>query len=62
MLEMIKLVVFVPETHSDLVRKAMGEAGAGIVGHYNFSSFSVKGVGRFKPKKGPTRRLVRSGN
>lgn len=52
MSEMVKLVVFVPETHAERVRKAMGEAGAGIVGHYDFCSFSVKGVGRFKPKKG----------
>ncbi len=52
MSEMVKLVVFVPETHADIVRKTMGEAGAGVVGHYGFSSFSVKGTGRFKPEKG----------
>ncbi len=52
MSEMVKLVVFVPETHADMVRKAMGEAGAGVVGHYSFCSFSVKGTGRFKPEKG----------
>lgn len=52
MSEMVKLVVFVPEKYADKVRKAMGEAGAGIVGYYSFSSFSVKGIGRFKPEKG----------
>lgn len=50
--ETVKLVVFVPETHANMVRKAMGEAGAGIVGDYKFGSFSVKGMGRFIPMKG----------
>lgn len=47
--ETVKLVVFVPVTHADIVRKAMGESGAGIVGDYKFCSFSAKGVGRFIP-------------
>ena len=45
----IKLVVFVPETHTDVVREAMGKAGAGLIGNYAFCSFSSKGAGRFKP-------------
>lgn len=45
----VKLVVYVPETHADLVRKAMGDAGAGIVGDYKFCTFSVKGIGRYIP-------------
>ena len=48
-METVKLVVYVPETHADIVRKAMGDAGAGIVGDYKFCSFSVKGIGRFIP-------------
>lgn len=48
----VKLVVFVPETHSEAVRQAMGEAGAGKIGDYSFCSFSVKGVGRFQPETG----------
>lgn len=47
--EAVKLVVFVPETHADLVRKAMGDAGAGVVGDYRYCTFSVKGVGRYMP-------------
>ncbi|MCL5438497.1 MAG: hypothetical protein M1268_00730 [Patescibacteria group bacterium] len=50
--ETVKLVVFVPETHADQVREAMGKAGAGIVGDYKFCSFSAKGIGRFIPMKG----------
>jgi hypothetical protein len=48
----VKIVVFVPETHTDVVRKAMGDAGAGIIGNYSHCTFSSKGVGRFKPESG----------
>ncbi len=46
----VKLVVFVPETHTDIVREAMGKAGAGKIGNYTYCSFSTKGFGRFKPE------------
>jgi len=48
----VKLVVTVPESHAEAVREAMGKAGAGNLGNYSFCSFSLKGVGRFKPEKG----------
>jgi len=48
----VKLVVFVPETHADAVRQAMGEAGAGRIGNYSFCSFSTRGTGRFRPEEG----------
>lgn len=51
MKELIKLVVFVPEENADMVRKALGEAGAGKIGEYSYCSYSIKGVGRFKPSK-----------
>ncbi len=47
--EVVKIVVFVPETHADSVRKVLGNAEAGLVGDYKHCSFSVKGVGRFIP-------------
>lgn len=50
--EIVKLVVFVPESHANIVRNAMGKAGAGKIGNYGYSSFSCKGVGRFLPLKG----------
>jgi hypothetical protein len=50
--ELMKVVVYVPESHADIVRKAMIEAGAGKFEKYTGCSFSVKGIGRFKPKKG----------
>lgn len=49
MKELVKLVVFVPEENADVVRQALGEAGAGKIGEYSFCSYSLKGVGRFKP-------------
>jgi len=48
----VKIVVFVPETHTEIVREAMGKAGSGKIGNYSFCSFSTKGVGRFKPEQG----------
>jgi hypothetical protein len=47
-----KVVVYVPLTHSDAVRQAMGEAGTGKLGNYTFCSFSSRGIGRFNPQKG----------
>lgn len=44
----VKFVVFVPLSHADAVRQALGEAGAGKIGNYNFCSFSTRGVGRFR--------------
>lgn len=48
----VKIVVFVPETQTDIVREAMGKAGAGKIGNYSHCSFSSKGIGRFKPEDG----------
>lgn len=50
--ELVKLVVYVPETDADRVREAMGKAGAGVIGNYQFCSFSIKGVGRYLPVAG----------
>ncbi len=52
----VKLVVFVPLSHADAVRKALGEAGAGRIGGYDFCSFSSRGTGRFRgnEKTNPT--------
>lgn len=49
---LVKFVVFVPVTHSDTVRRAMSEAGAGFIGNYSDVSFSAEGTGRFKPTEG----------
>ncbi len=45
----VKIVVFVPLTHTDKVREAVGKAGGGVIGNYDHCSFSSKGIGRFRP-------------
>lgn len=47
--EMVKIVIYVPQTHADVVRNALGENNAGLIGNYKYTSFSVKGIGRFIP-------------
>lgn len=47
--EMVKIVVFVPKTHTDIVRQAMGDAGAVKIGLYSHCSYSSDGIGRYKP-------------
>jgi hypothetical protein len=51
-MDIVKIVVGVPESHADAVREAIGNAGAGKFGNYSFCSFSSKGVGRFLAGKG----------
>lgn len=47
-----KIVVYVPESHADQLRQAIGDAGAGKIGKYSHCTFTVKGTGRFKPLEG----------
>jgi len=47
--EFVKIITYVPITHSAKVRQAIGEAGAGAIGNYTFCSFSSRGIGRFVP-------------
>lgn len=46
--ELKKLVTFVPYEHSDRVRKAIFDAGAGNIGHYDQCSFNLHGNGSFR--------------
>ena len=48
----IKVVVYVPESHTEAVRNAIGDAGAGVIGNYSHCMFTTKGVGQFKPLPG----------
>ena len=47
-----KLVVYVPEDHAVAVKKALGDAGAGYIGHYSHCMYSTTGTGQFKPLTG----------
>ena len=46
------LIVYVPLSHADAVRKVLAESGAGIIGNYDSCSFSARGTGRFRPLEG----------
>ncbi|WP_100372409.1 Nif3-like dinuclear metal center hexameric protein [Bacillus sp. FJAT-45037] len=47
-----KVVVYVPHTHADQVREALGNVGAGHIGDYSHCSFNTNGVGTFLPGEG----------
>ncbi|HEU4965493.1 MAG TPA: Nif3-like dinuclear metal center hexameric protein [Bacilli bacterium] len=47
-----KLVVFVPATHDEAVRQALGNAGAGWIGNYSHCTFNTPGTGTFVPQEG----------
>ena len=44
--------MYVPESHSEKLRDAIGNAGAGVIGNYTHCTFTIKGTGRFKPVEG----------
>lgn len=48
----LKLATFVPATHTEAVRAAMSDAGAGQIGAYQDCSFRVSGTGTFRPMSG----------
>ena len=49
-----KLGVLVPVADADRLRAALAEVGAGRLGDYESASFTVEGVGRFRPLPGAT--------
>lgn len=58
----VKIVVFVPKTHTDIVRQTMGDVGAGKIGNYSHCSFSIDGIGRYKPEEGARPFIGKVGN
>ena len=51
---MIQIVFTVSRADLAPILKAMGEAGAGVLGEYTFCSFAADGIGRFLPGDGAT--------
>ncbi|MDC3413366.1 Nif3-like dinuclear metal center hexameric protein [Aquibacillus sp. 3ASR75-11] len=49
---LVKLAVFVPNSHIEFVREAIGNAGAGHIGNYSHCTFQTSGQGTFKPLEG----------
>lgn len=50
--KLVKLAVFVPDSHLEAVRDAVSEAGAGFIGDYSHCTYQVSGEGTFKPQEG----------
>jgi dinuclear metal center YbgI/SA1388 family protein len=50
--KLYKIVVFVPQSHKEIVRNSMTKYGAGHIGNYSHCTFNVKGMGTFMPKEG----------
>ena len=49
--DQIKVQVFCPEKSADKVRNAIGKAGGGKIGEYEYCSFITKGKGYFLPSQ-----------
>ena len=47
-----KLVTFCPAEHSEKLREALFEAGAGHIGNYDKCSFNIEGTGTFRANEG----------
>ena len=45
---LLKLVTYIPESHLEVVRNAIFDAGAGVIGNYDNCGFSTPGTGSFK--------------
>lgn len=48
----LKLKINVPKSHIEVVRQALGEAGAGKLGNYDFCSYEYPVLGHFRPLSG----------
>lgn len=48
---MLKLIYYVPESHLEMTKSAIFEAGAGGIGNYEHCAWQVLGTGQFKPVK-----------
>ncbi len=46
--KILKLVTYIPESHLDEVRKAIFEAGAGVIGNYDQCGYTSSGTGSFR--------------
>ena len=58
---MLKLVVFIPETHLEAVKEALFAAGAGRQGNYDCCCWQVRGEGKFRRSRAAGRLPARKG-
>jgi hypothetical protein len=52
MTQLHALAVYVPNTHTEALLAAIGDAGAGRIGNYSHCAFISPGTGRFTPLPG----------
>src|SRR5690625_6893146 len=50
--QLMKFIVFVPESHVEQIRNALSDSGAGHIGAYSHCTFQSSGQGTFKPLEG----------
>jgi hypothetical protein len=58
---MFKITFFVPESHLEIVKEALFDAGAGRLGNYDHCAWQVKGQGQFRPLAGSDPYIGRPG-
>jgi len=46
--KLVKLVTYIPESHLEIVRNALFDAGAGVIGNYDKCGFASSGTGSFR--------------
>jgi structural hemagglutinin/hemolysin toxin protein RtxA len=49
---MYSIVFYVPDSHLQVVKEALFEAGAGKIGNYSHCAWQTKGQGQFRPLNG----------
>jgi dinuclear metal center YbgI/SA1388 family protein len=59
--KIFKLAVYVPEQYQEPLQEALFQAGAGKIGNYSETSFSLSGEGSFKPLEGTNPFLGQTG-
>ena len=59
--DFVKIIISVPVEAAAAVRQALGRAGAGVQGNYEYCSGSTRQTGRFKPRAGARPAIGRIG-
>lgn len=59
---MFQIFVYIPESHLEVVKKAMFIAGGGRLGDYDCCAWQTKGEGQFRPPENSKPFLGREGD
>ncbi len=58
---MYSIVAYVPESHLEIVKKALFDKGAGKYKNYDMCCWEVKGTGQFRPLSGSSPFIGKTG-